>query len=276
MRKYWKKAASLGLALALATGLSMPALADSDYVVGTENPDLFAFDEDLADGWHWVNDGTDSGGSVCVYIQNDKRLRNTTTPDGSKVNTFGEWYTWNKLMPITKVMSYSFNGHKFPFSYDGKVLKNDYLGIQLTFDETDLQNGYDGSIANWAGAPYFRFFNLSFGKPIGMGRESFCLFISPTDYGNAEAAKQLNEFPHQYYLDGYSMFDSITYECEIAGKKFYGTKAFAPDRDTSTQQYELFCSLPTGGSLRIYMVVLSDEAFKEAVDYLGTHLTLSW
>ena len=66
MRKYWKKAASLGLALALATGLSMPALADSDYVVGTENPDLFAFDEDLADGWHWVNDGTDSGGSVSV------------------------------------------------------------------------------------------------------------------------------------------------------------------------------------------------------------------
>ncbi len=264
------------LSATMILGTSITAYADSAYVIGAELPELFVNDSELSDGWHWVYDGTDSGGVNCVYIQNGKRLRGTTTPDGYNVSMYdGEWYTWDEGMPVTKVINYQYSPNKFPFSNTGTLIENDYLGIKMSYTPEDLANGFDGWFGNWAGAMGYRFMSVEFGKEIGLGSEMVSFSIETGDKGNIETANQRAETFHKMYLDGFSFTDTVVCEYTICGKQFYGTKDYWPDGKGDVIAYKLYHTLPTGQSLCVDIQVLSDEALQTAIDFMNTHMTIS-
>ena len=264
------------LSATMILGTSITAYADSTYVVGAELSELFVNDSELSDGWHWVYDGTDSGGVICVYIQDGKRLRDTTTPDGYKVRYDGAWYTWDDGMPVTKVINYDYGFNRFPFSNTGELMENDYLGIKIKLTPDDFANGFDGWFGNWSGATNYRVFSAEFGEIRGVDNEFITVSIVPEAFGNSEYVSERVNLFHTEYLAGRSTMDMMPFDYTICGKAFHGTKTLSSvGSDDGSESYELFYPLPTGYCVRVNIDVRSEQGFPIGIDFLNTHMTIS-
>ena len=142
MRK--KRLVALGFAGVFAVSMSMTAMATNVGSMYAElhqeadgsysyHEEYFKEDGTLAKN-EWVHYGDAFGCKVYKYFgSNGDVLTDTTTPDGCKVNNCGEWYEHCPGAAYCTVENYFADNSYYPFSYDGAVLKNDYLGVSLNY-----------------------------------------------------------------------------------------------------------------------------------------------
>ena len=234
------------------------------------------------------------GVSYFEYYGDDKNvMSNATTPDGYLVNDEAHWYKNCPLASITETEGsrIEHNGAVFfPFSYDGNVAKNDYLGINLNYNETDYQEGFELYMRNYTCASSYAVFTIT----------------SPT-----KATAKVSIFPYDASTDGAiqswvqdeqftkSPDRAIVYnEKTIGGKTLRGYKIISTYKDSSEKRdassisnsllafsesenittlytSRLYSPIPGGASWGIEFDYKEPDEEALLINWLNTHMTVT-
>lgn len=97
------------------------------------------------EGWGYYR----YGGYTWRYFDKDGYPVRNTTIDGKKLNSLGEWYEFCPSAPYVEARPDEWFQ---PYSYDGKELKNDTIGLCLRYTEEDYAADYEMEISNSQGS----------------------------------------------------------------------------------------------------------------------------
>ena len=243
--------------------------------------------------WLQVGDDNNSVGvSYFQYYGDDENiLSNTTTPDGYLVNYNGSWYKNCPSAAITETEGSRIEHNSavfFPFSYDGSVMRNDYLGFTMNYDETDYQKGIELGMRNYTCASDYAVCWISL--PDGTKAD---VRIIPFDLSTDDAIKANIE------NDNTNSWANITYdEKEIGGQLFKGYRLYSKETyyDDEVNKPNLSSSLiaqsitkitnpqitsrvyrpiPGGASLGIEFTIKSPEAEAQLMNWLNSRITIT-
>lgn len=307
-----KSIVALAIAATMVSSMSMTAYA-------TEVGSMYATLRQEADGsysyhekhykengnWaknEWVHYGDAFGCKVYKYFGNDGDvLTNTTTPDGYKVNSYGEWYEHCPGAAYCTVDDYFADQAYYPFSYDGLTLKNDYLGMAINYTAEDYEAGYNLEISNVQGVYLYSCWVIKtpLGGSIGLG-------VYPTERDEYVAGRLGRE------EDNLSINEIVREEITFAGKTFSGYRQITTPKDFESPSYDVglgfstasysnekmdfiteteFKALSTrqtrtmlelnhknpenSGSMSIHIVPVSEADEAQIVEWLNTHITFT-
>lgn len=213
----------------------------------------------------WVKLRNASGCYVWRYInENGEYITDSTTPDGYKVNRNGNWYMHCPSAEICEA-EYDYiypdsNVHYYPVSYDGTVVKNDVLGISLTYGESDYNENVDLIMSNGAGATAYGLMRLSWGS---YDMINFSIVAHETRETIQETIDRANQM---WAGQGY-VFNEQT----LCGKNMIG---YIYNSDISTIK-NLQYQLPMGNDLLIEIRAKTPENIANMENWLANHLVFT-
>jgi hypothetical protein len=227
--------------------------------------------------WIQVSDDRNAVGvSYFEYYDNDGNiLSNTTTPDEYLVNYEGRWYTHCPGAVITEAEGSRIEKYGsvfFPFSYDGNVVQNDYLGITLNYNGTDYQEGIKLNMRNYTCASSYSAFWITLPDGTEAHIDTFPADKSADAYINSWVESEDTE----------ENSTVVYYEKTIGGKPLRGYKIISTYADasggnnaTTYVTCRLFRAISGGASWGIEYKLKNTEADALLINWLNTHMTLT-
>lgn len=214
----------------------------------------------------WVRLNDKMGVNFWMYFGDDGyALTDTTTPDGYTVNEKGEWYQHSPGAVIVDVDDYNYENAYYPFSYDGSVVKNEYLGISCQYTAQDAQDGYQLAVMDSQDSMQYSAFSIA----------------APDGSSMSVSIVRLNEDLGKTISDRIEFYNSIGSNAgernfQIAGKQFQG---YVMDTYTGTfGETKLFRMyvLNADGTASFYEAyVPSEERMAEFLVWLDGHFAFS-
>lgn len=243
----------------------------------------------------WIQVGDDNNSVGVSYFQyygdDENILSNTTAPDGYSVNYEGSWYKNCPSAAITETEGSRIEHNSavfFPFSYDGIVVKNDYLGFSMNYDETDYQKGIVLGMRNYTCSSSYAVCWISL--PDGSKAE---VIIFPIDLSTDDAVKasiendDVNSWANitsdekvigGQLFKGYRLYSKYSYSVDEDNKADLSSSLLAQSISENTNPVitsRVYRPIPGGASLGIEFTLKSPEAEAQLMNWLNTHITIT-
>lgn len=212
----------------------------------------------------WIQLADKTGTLVWKYYGSDgKVLTDTTTPDGSKVNSRGEWYINCPSATICDVKDYFYENAYFPFSYDGTTARNDYLGVTMRYDENDFLGGYTLNMIDTQRPMSYDAFTIT--SPVGSKAT-----VKIISYDGSS-----DEWINLFLQPGSGGIEATYIEIRIADKLFKGISKTVTVLDSTRMVDRLYRRTPNGGSLQIEIEPKTETDGIQILNWLNEHMTFT-
>lgn len=216
----------------------------------------------------WIQRTSEGGVGVSIYEyygDDGNIMSKTTTPDGYTVNYEGRWYKNcpGATINVTEGSRIEQYGAVFfPFSYDGNVVKNDYLGINLNYGEADYQEGFELDMDNYTCSSSYRAFIIK--SPT---KATATFSILPRDASTEEA--------HRAWVDDdyvKSWADTSLEEINVGGLNLRGYRLV---HHTGGTTLRLSKAIPGGASWQIEFRFKNPEDEVQILNWLNSHMSIT-
>ncbi|PPK81253.1 hypothetical protein BXY41_10452 [Lacrimispora xylanisolvens] len=223
----------------------------------------------------WIESISEGGVGVSIfeyYGDDGNILSNTTTPDGYLVNYEGRWYKNCPKATINVAQEgriEQYGSVFFPFSYDGEIVRNDYLGINLNYGDKEYQEGFELDMDNYTCAGSYTAFSI-----ISPAKVAAKLSTFPFDKSSDEAISGWVDDKDYAKITGSNV---IHKEILVGGKLLKGYQIIStyPNDQRIFYTTRLFSPIPGGASWGIEISFQNPEDEEQLLNWLNAHMTVS-